>query len=100
MTRKRGDRKRDDQTPTQPKKTTAPPRRAEVVPESPGPLLWVCFGLIAIIAVVYAPVLDFGFVKYDDPQYVSANPHVFGGVTLQGISWALTSGYAVNWHPL
>jgi tetratricopeptide (TPR) repeat protein len=70
------------------------------VPESPGPLLWVCFGLIAIIAVVYAPVLDFGFVKYDDPQYVSANPHVFGGVTLQGISWALTSGYAANWHPL
>src|SRR5204862_6210407 len=55
---------------------------------------------IAIIAVVYAPVLNFGFVKYDDPQYVYANPHIMDGVTPQGISWALTAGYAANWHPL
>ena len=40
------------------------------------------------------------FVNYDDPDYVTANPWVKAGLTLDGVKWALTAGHASNWHPL
>jgi protein O-mannosyl-transferase len=40
------------------------------------------------------------FVNYDDPIYVTENPHVQAGLTLHGIRWALTTSAAANWHPL
>jgi tetratricopeptide (TPR) repeat protein len=49
---------------------------------------------------LYAPVRRFDFVNFDDPEYVTRNMHVRGGVTPQGLEWALTSGEAANWFPL
>jgi len=49
---------------------------------------------------VYSQVRDFAFVNYDDPVYVSRNPHVRGGLTLDGLKWALTSGEGANWFPV
>ena len=40
------------------------------------------------------------FVALDDPAYVTANPHVAGGLTWQNVSWAFTATHAANWHPL
>jgi tetratricopeptide (TPR) repeat protein len=40
------------------------------------------------------------FVNYDDPVYVTENPPVQAGLTVEGIRWALTTGVAANWHPL
>lgn len=59
-------------------------------------------GLILAGAALWAflPALDNGFVDYDDPDYVTANPHVTGGLTLEGVRWALFSSRAANWHPL
>jgi protein O-mannosyl-transferase len=56
--------------------------------------------LIAVNIAVYAPVAHHEFVTWDDPQYLLDNPHVSGGLAGPGISWAWTSGYASNWHPL
>ena len=56
--------------------------------------------LIAVNIAVYAPVVHHEFVTWDDPQYLLDNPQVSGGLTGPGIRWALTSGYASNWHPL
>jgi protein O-mannosyl-transferase len=56
--------------------------------------------LVALNIVVYASVAQYDFVTWDDPQYLLDNPHVAGGLTWDGVSWALTSGYASNWHPL
>jgi Flp pilus assembly protein TadD len=56
--------------------------------------------IVVAVAIVFAPVARYGFVNFDDPQYVSENPFIADGVTLQGIAWALTTGYAGNWHPL
>src|SRR5256885_4310292 len=50
--------------------------------------------------VIYAPVVHYGFVDYDDPAYVWDNPHVFRGLSWHGVAWAFTHGYASNWHPL
>ncbi|HVO67135.1 MAG TPA: tetratricopeptide repeat protein [Syntrophales bacterium] len=40
------------------------------------------------------------FINYDDPKYVTKNIHIQDGVTMDGIWWAFTTGYAANWHPL
>ena len=57
--------------------------------------------LLAVATLaVYAQVAGHGFVSYDDPDYVSGNPYVRAGLTRAGLSWALTTGHAGNWHPL
>lgn len=58
--------------------------------------------LVAVVAAtlwVYANVGEFGFLSYDDPGYVSQNPWVHGGLTLDGVRWSLTSFASYNWHP-
>jgi protein O-mannosyl-transferase len=55
--------------------------------------------LLATVAV-YAQVAQFGFVTWDDPLYVTANPHVQRGLTLDGAAWALTTRHDSNWLPL
>lgn len=55
--------------------------------------------LAALTAALYAPLLGFDFVVYDDPVYVTENPMVRSGLTWEGLRWAL--GFqAVNWFPL
>ena len=56
--------------------------------------------MIFINLVVYAPVRNYDFLNYDDPDYVTENPHVTAGLTWNGIWWALTTDHAANWHPL
>jgi hypothetical protein len=56
--------------------------------------------LIALTVVVYSPVWTFGFVSVDDAQYVSGNPHVTQGLSVDGLRWALTTRHAANWHPV
>src|SRR5271157_2819755 len=60
----------------------------------------ICLGLALAVLAAYAPVRSAGFITYDDPAYVIANPHVQGGLSLAGLLWALTTGHASNWHPL
>ena len=62
--------------------------------------LWISLGLVAAVAITYWPVHNFGFVRFDDPMYVTENPHIVNGVTLSAVRWAFTSGYAANWHPV
>jgi Flp pilus assembly protein TadD len=56
--------------------------------------------LVAAVAAVYAPVLGYGFLQYDDPDYVTENRFVRAGVTIDGLGRALEPGPAGNWHPL
>jgi tetratricopeptide (TPR) repeat protein len=59
-------------------------------------------GLILLLATlaVYASVRHFDFVNFDDPDYVTNNPHVRGGLSASGLAWAFTSTEAANWFPL
>ncbi len=57
------------------------------------------FLIIATLAVFWQ-VNNGGFIFFDDPQYVTENNHVQNGVTLEGVRWAITTGYFGNWHPL
>jgi tetratricopeptide (TPR) repeat protein len=62
--------------------------------------IWIYAALLLATFAGYLQVVHFQFVNYDDPFYVSHNPHVREGLTLAGIKWALTSGEGANWFPL
>ncbi len=57
-------------------------------------------GLAVLTIAVYWGVWSFGFVNFDDPQYVVLNPHVTTGLSWANIVWAFTTGHAANWHPV
>ncbi len=56
--------------------------------------------LAALTAAVYGQVATFDFINHDDPDYVSENPVIRRGLSLEGIRWAFTSVEMANWHPL
>jgi protein O-mannosyl-transferase len=64
-------------------------------------LLTVGISLVLFLTtlLVYTPVYNFGFVNFDDPEYVANNPHVRQGLTTDGITWAATSTEGANWFP-
>jgi tetratricopeptide (TPR) repeat protein len=63
-------------------------------------MVWIGVGLAVAIACVYAPVRDFPFITFDDPEYVTQNSRVRAGLGWDGVAWAFTTPYAANWHPL
>ncbi len=57
--------------------------------------------LLAVVTlIVFGPVVHSQFVNFDDPEYVTSNASVKGGLTLEGVLWAFRTGHASNWHPL
>jgi tetratricopeptide (TPR) repeat protein len=57
--------------------------------------------LLTGTALLYAPAVRNAFVNYDDPDYVTRNPAVLGGLSWKGLVWAFgTNSPAANWHPL
>ena len=55
--------------------------------------------MLATLAV-YQEVRTCDFVNFDDPDYVTANPHVRQGLTAGSVRWAFTSTESANWFPL
>ena len=72
---------------------------SQPIPEK-GKIQAICFGLLAVTILVYLPSFSLGFVNYDDPEYVTNNPHVLAGLSLRRIGWAFLVVHASNWHPL
>src|SRR6266403_1187363 len=61
-------------------------------------LICVLLGIATLAS--YWPVFHNGFINFDDPEYVTENPHVTSGLRWENVSWAFGAGYAGNWHPL
>lgn len=51
------------------------------------------------MVVLFAPTAWFGFVNYDDTDYVVQNEHVNTGFSLENLKWSFNCGYSSNWHP-
>ena len=60
----------------------------------------ICVLLGGLTLGVFWPVMQCEFTNFDDPYYVTANPNVLGGLTLENVGWAFRTGYYANWHPL
>ena len=79
-------------------------------PTAPPRLTWEEFftsdrfvlGALLVIAtfIAYYPVYQHPFVNFDDPAYVVNNAHIQSGWDWETISWAFTTFYQFNWHPV
>ncbi|MGA2147396.1 MAG: tetratricopeptide repeat protein [Bryobacteraceae bacterium] len=56
--------------------------------------------LVAGVFLAYGQTLHFGFVNFDDPDYVTGNIHVRAGITADSVAWAFRHSFAGNWFPL
>jgi tetratricopeptide (TPR) repeat protein len=59
----------------------------------------VCALLFCGTILLFSRITHFGFINYDDPSYVTENPHVQGGLSWDGFIWAFTAP-TDYWHPL
>ncbi|HEY1663019.1 MAG TPA: tetratricopeptide repeat protein [Verrucomicrobiae bacterium] len=66
----------------------------------PWPIPAVCILLLILSLAVYGQTFRYGFVNYDDNDYVYDNPTVVSGLTQQGIASAFKPGESDNWIPL
>ncbi len=60
----------------------------------------LCILLAAATIALYSPVRGHTFITLDDPDYVTGNFHIHGGLAWSTIKWAFTATAAANWHPL
>ncbi|HEX8914885.1 MAG TPA: tetratricopeptide repeat protein, partial [Humisphaera sp.] len=57
-------------------------------------------GLVALVLVTFGTTYWNGFVNYDDPTLVTAEPMVTRGLSADGVAWAFTGFRFQNYHPL
>src|SRR5262245_27212327 len=60
----------------------------------------ICVALILFVLLVFGRTAFNGFIEFDDPAYVGANPVVQKGLTLEGIKYAFTALAPYYWQPL
>jgi Flp pilus assembly protein TadD len=81
-------------------KTPARPPSAAPLQRRRTRLVLVSLALAAMTAFAFWRVGTFDFINFDDELYVTQNPQVQHGLTVEGVRWAFTTFHATNWHPL
>lgn len=56
--------------------------------------------LAGLCLYAFSPVLNAGFINFDDYDYLQRNPMVNNGLSLHSFSLAFFTYHASNWHPL
>ena len=79
----------------------APNGRARV-PKASGfrGTLLAAVGLAVLTALTFSPLLDAGFINYDDPMFVTDNPVVQGGLSWRAFAWAVSTMHMGFYYPL
>src|SRR5277367_4497160 len=82
--------------------TATRPNAPSPVPSIPSKTLAaaMCVSLSVVTLFVYFQTFAYDFVNYDDNGYVYQNPYLKAGLSAKGLSWAFTTFYMANWHPL
>lgn len=62
--------------------------------------IFACLLIILLAFVVYGQTLGFGLIDFDDPVYISRNPHYLQGFTYSNFVWSVTYFLNSNWAPL
>ena len=60
----------------------------------------ICAVVIALVWFVFGQTIHFGFINFDDPEYVYEVPEINHGLTLHGLYWAFTHVPSPTWTPL
>src|SRR3954469_21129397 len=58
--------------------------------------------LVLLTLALFSQARHFEFINFDDPSYVTENPHVQAGLTAEGLAWAFGQlhGEHTYWHPV
>jgi tetratricopeptide (TPR) repeat protein len=56
--------------------------------------------LFAVTLTLFAPSARYDFINCDDPDYITNNPNVLGGLTWAGVKWAFAAPHVGNWIPI
>ena len=80
--------------------TVRPPRDTSVPPPITVTVLVLAAFLSICVALVFCEAGKFGFLNYDDNQYIHGVPEVTAGLTPASIAWAFTHSHVGQWHPL
>jgi tetratricopeptide (TPR) repeat protein len=62
--------------------------------------IFICAAMTIVTLAVYWQMHRYDFVNFDDPYYVTKNPHVLNGLSHDGVIWAFTTIHTGYWHPL
>lgn len=62
------------------------------------PAIYMFLSVITFLS--YMEVSNYGFVDYDDPDYVSENHYVMKGLSFENIKWAFTASHVGTWQPV
>jgi hypothetical protein len=69
-------------------------------PGGVGDRVAIAVALAVVTALFYVPVLDAGFLNWDDPAYVSQNPEIQRALSWHTVGWAFRTYQEGIWHPL
>ena len=80
----------------------APTSAAASVSARPRLPVWLIAGCLLLVTLaLYWPATQGDFVNYDDSDFLTANPHVQGGLNWEGVKWAFcNTKQAAYWAPL
>lgn len=56
--------------------------------------------LLVLGGLAFGQVLQFDFISWDDPSYVTENGKVLRGLRADNVAWAFSTLFFANWHPL
>jgi tetratricopeptide (TPR) repeat protein len=56
--------------------------------------------VVAAVLAIYAQLIHFDLVRFDDPQYVGGHRHLREGLSIEGAAWAFSGLFASNYFPL
>jgi protein O-mannosyl-transferase len=57
-------------------------------------------GVAVLTIAAFARSMQNDFIRYDDPDYLLNNPHVYTGLSWANVWWAFDGIHVENWHPL
>src|SRR5881397_309521 len=63
-------------------------------------LAGICVALVLVTFAAFQGLTSSDFANYDDDVYVTDNPRVLAGLSLESVAWAFATAHGANWHPL
>jgi len=59
-----------------------------------------CLVILLSVILVFKQVSTFEFLNFDDNVYVTENPVVMSGLSVESVRWSFASTLGGHWHPL